>query len=162
MGSSSFVMFVVSFIAIGCQADPRGPVIGIMTEKTDSGLHCSLMPARQCLKDFFLNAPPPPLAKPNHCACSLPPFAGKLGTSYIAASYVKYLESAGARVVPVHYQYNTAQLAALFGKLNGVLFPGGAIDVGDPTNPLLIAGKTMYNLAIKANAAGDYFPVWVG
>lgn len=65
-------------------------------------------------------------------------------------------------MVPVHYQYNTAQLAGLFGKLNGVLFPGGAIDVGDPTNPLLIAGKTMYNLAIKANAAGDYFPVWVG
>ncbi len=29
---------------------------------------------------------------------------GHYGQSYIAASYVKFLESAGARVVPIHYK----------------------------------------------------------
>jgi hypothetical protein len=32
---------------------------------------------------------------------------GNYGKSYIAASYIKFLESAGARVVPIHYKATT-------------------------------------------------------
>jgi hypothetical protein len=64
--------------------------------------------------------------------------------TYIAASYVKYVEAAGARVVPIFYTRNdtyldrmvrggmcvscdcvTSHLHLQFGQVNAVLFPGG-------------------------------------
>ena len=44
--------------------------------------------------------------------------------SYIAASYVKYLESSGARVVPIAHYYTTKQVTEIFKYVNGVFFPG--------------------------------------
>ena len=44
---------------------------------------------------------------------------------YIAASYVKYLESAGARVVPIDYNPTNEEIDHLFENLNGFFFPGG-------------------------------------
>jgi hypothetical protein len=44
---------------------------------------------------------------------------------YIAASYVKYIESAGARAVPISYNANQSHLDFLFASLDGFLFPGG-------------------------------------
>ena len=85
--------------------------------------------------------------------------AGADGGSYIAASYVKWLESAGARVVPVHYESSAAELAALFGSINGFLIPGGAASLRN-TSQFYAAAKTMFGLALAANEKGDYFPVW--
>jgi len=79
--------------------------------------------------------------------------------TYIAASYVKFLEQAGARVVPVHYDASEAELTALFGSINGLLLPGGGSDLKNTTR-LHRAGKTLYDLAVKANDAGDFFPLW--
>ena len=47
------------------------------------------------------------------------------GHSYIAASYVKWLESGGARVVPILYDLPEASLRTLLESLNGALFTGG-------------------------------------
>ena len=44
---------------------------------------------------------------------------------YVAASYVKYIESAGARGVPISYNANQSHLDFLFASLDGFLFPGG-------------------------------------
>jgi hypothetical protein len=44
---------------------------------------------------------------------------------YLAASYVKYIESAGARVVPINYYASEEELDDVFSKVNGFLFPGG-------------------------------------
>ncbi len=44
---------------------------------------------------------------------------------YLAASYVKYLESAGARVVPINYYAQNDELDVLFHSLNGFFFVGG-------------------------------------
>ena len=49
---------------------------------------------------------------------------GKYST-YIAASYVKNVQMAGAQVVPLFYHLSNEQLDILLPKLNGVLFPGG-------------------------------------
>ncbi|KAF3836219.1 hypothetical protein F7725_028777 [Dissostichus mawsoni] len=62
-------------------------------------------------------------------------------TAYIAASYVKFLESAGARVVPVM-----------------ILYPGGGVSI--ISSGYERAAKIFYELAIEANSRGDYFPVW--
>ena len=45
--------------------------------------------------------------------------------SYIAASYVRFLESAGARVVPILYDESRKSIKEKVSKLNGLLFPGG-------------------------------------
>uniref|UniRef100_A0A674K495 folate gamma-glutamyl hydrolase n=1 Tax=Terrapene triunguis TaxID=2587831 RepID=A0A674K495_9SAUR len=65
----------------------------------------------------------------------------KYGRSYIAASYVKFIESAGARVVPIR-----------------VLFPGGGVSL--KTSEYARIARIFYKKALKANDKGDYFPVW--
>ncbi|KAM6908138.1 gamma-glutamyl hydrolase-like, partial [Lycodopsis pacificus] len=62
-------------------------------------------------------------------------------TAYIAASYVKFLESGGARVVPVM-----------------ILFPGGRASI--ISSRYKRAAQIFYELAVEANGRGDYFPVW--
>lgn len=71
---------------------------------------------------------------------------------YIAASYVKIVESAGGRVVPVPYNANQDYLDQLLEGLNGLLLPGGS-------NSPSPAAKYMIKRAIASNKAGDYFPV---
>ncbi|KAL7837642.1 hypothetical protein SRHO_G00273530 [Serrasalmus rhombeus] len=116
------------------------------------------------------------------CACSLPvpalgsvhlnyrPVIGVLaqenlegdphaqGSSYIAASYVKYLESAGARVVPIRINGTEEDYTKIFYAINGLLLPGGDVDL--QKSQFSRMAKIFYELAIKANDAGDYFPIW--
>ncbi|XP_062850102.1 gamma-glutamyl hydrolase [Trichomycterus rosablanca] len=78
--------------------------------------------------------------------------------SYIAASYVKYLESAGARVVPVMINRTEDEYTNIFKSVNGILFPGGSANLN--TSGYAKAADIFYKLALEANAKGDYFPVW--
>ncbi|MBO8666610.1 gamma-glutamyl-gamma-aminobutyrate hydrolase family protein, partial [Staphylococcus aureus] len=55
----------------------------------------------------------------------------KLGNYYIAASYVKYIESAGARVGPSRPDLSDAEYEELFRSINGVLLPGGGANLTD-------------------------------
>ncbi|XP_053197989.1 gamma-glutamyl hydrolase [Scomber japonicus] len=85
---------------------------------------------------------------------SVPP--GK--TSYIAASYVKYMESAGARVIPIKINQTLEEYKKIFNSINGVLFPGGAASI--TSSGYATAGKIFYDLAIEAKDRGVHFPVW--
>ncbi|XP_070842237.1 gamma-glutamyl hydrolase [Chaetodon trifascialis] len=78
--------------------------------------------------------------------------------SIIAASYVKFLESAGARVVPVMINQTLEEYKALFNSINGILFPGGGVSI--ISSGYERAAKIFYELALEANKRGDYFPVW--
>ncbi|KAL9957118.1 hypothetical protein ACROYT_G038720 [Oculina patagonica] len=80
------------------------------------------------------------------------------GPTYIVASYIKYIESAGGRVVPIRNDLSEEQLEKLFHSINGVLFPGGGADIYN--SPYERTGKILFNLAVKANDAGDVFPLW--
>eukprot|EP00043_Microstomoeca_roanoka_P016278 m.165583 g.165583 ORF g.165583 m.165583 type:complete len:327 (+) comp16427_c1_seq2:264-1244(+) len=80
--------------------------------------------------------------------------------AYIAASYVKYLESAGARVVPIHCNMTETELEAKAKMINGFLVPGGGQDLGDMNNPYTRTATYVMNLAKQFNENGDYFPVW--
>ncbi|KAM9813994.1 gamma-glutamyl hydrolase [Neosynchiropus ocellatus] len=80
------------------------------------------------------------------------------GSTYIAASYVKYLEAAGARVVPVRINQTQEEYVKLFNSINGVLLPGGDVDL--QTSQFSRTAKIFYDLALQANDAGDYFPLW--
>ncbi|XP_056155611.1 gamma-glutamyl hydrolase [Lampris incognitus] len=79
-------------------------------------------------------------------------------TSYIAASYVKFLESAGARVVPIMVNQTLEEYKTLFNSINGVLYPGGGVSI--ISSGYERAARIFYELAIEANSRGDHFPVW--
>lgn len=72
---------------------------------------------------------------------------------YISASYVKWVEMGGGRVVPIPYDAPKPFLKSLVPQLNGILFMGGAADVND-------AHRYIYELALELNDQGVYYPVW--
>ncbi|XP_010707289.1 gamma-glutamyl hydrolase [Meleagris gallopavo] len=82
----------------------------------------------------------------------------KFGSSYIAASYVKFLESAGARIVPIRLNLSDEEYDKIFHSINGVLFPGGGVDL--KTSEYSRVAKIFYRKALEANDKGDYFPIW--
>jgi len=66
---------------------------------------------------------------------------------------VKWLESAGARSIPIAYDASDELVEEIFTQINGLLLPGGDV-------PLPSSAKKMWELAIESNSRGDYFPVW--
>jgi len=49
--------------------------------------------------------------------------------SYFPASYVKFIEAAGARVVPIPYDASPENLTFFFNSTNGLLLPGGGANI---------------------------------
>ncbi|XP_076126380.1 gamma-glutamyl hydrolase isoform X1 [Alosa pseudoharengus] len=80
------------------------------------------------------------------------------GKTYIPASYVKYIESAGSRVAPIRLNLTQAEYEKIFAEINGLLFIGGAVDLVQ--SDYARTAKFFYKLAVKANDAGDFFPLW--
>lgn len=80
-----------------------------------------------------------------------PRFAGK--STYLMQAYVNFMESAGARVVPILSTDSESVVADKLSKVNGVLFPGGDGDY-------LEVGKIIYDSLIAKNDAGEFFPLW--
>jgi gamma-glutamyl hydrolase len=101
---------------------------------------------------------------------------------HLECSYVKFVESAGARVVPIHFDsrygvlttlypagtanctHNTVScseddIKALLKSVNGVLFPGGGADIGNKT-AFAKSSKLIYDSVLEMNKAGDYFPLY--
>mmetsp|Transcript_40436 Transcript_40436/g.59416 ORF Transcript_40436/g.59416 Transcript_40436/m.59416 type:complete len:323 (+) Transcript_40436:114-1082(+) len=73
---------------------------------------------------------------------------------YVAASYVKWLESVGARSLPIPYNADDETVTDIFQQVNGILFPGGAVDSLPPS------ARKVWALAKEANENGDKFPLW--
>lgn len=71
---------------------------------------------------------------------------------YIAASYVKYIESAGARAVPINYYADESELEILFESLNGFLWPGGG-------NNFPPSAQYIFDRTLQANDEGDFMPL---
>ncbi|GFG38658.1 hypothetical protein Cfor_09242 [Coptotermes formosanus] len=80
-------------------------------------------------------------------------------TGYIAASYVKFLESSGSRVVPIWINQSPEYYEYIVNSVNGLLIPGGAAEF-NATEGYATAGVELYKLAKQKNDAGVYFPVW--
>ncbi|XP_049861516.1 gamma-glutamyl hydrolase B-like [Schistocerca gregaria] len=80
--------------------------------------------------------------------------------SYIAASYVKFVEGGGARVVPIRISQTRDYYRAVMRQINGVLLPGGGADDFDRPGGYGEAGAHIYEVAKEMNRQGDYFPLW--
>eukprot|EP00271_Cylindrocystis_brebissonii_P007129 TRINITY_DN20296_c0_g1_i1.p1 TRINITY_DN20296_c0_g1~~TRINITY_DN20296_c0_g1_i1.p1 ORF type:complete len:363 (+),score=37.14 TRINITY_DN20296_c0_g1_i1:143-1231(+) len=77
--------------------------------------------------------------------------------SYIAASYVKWAEMGGARVIPILYNEPEDIIRQKFHAVNGLIFPGGGTELVD--NQFYRTSKLIWKMILEANDAGDYFPV---
>uniref|UniRef100_A0A3Q2QXI7 folate gamma-glutamyl hydrolase n=1 Tax=Fundulus heteroclitus TaxID=8078 RepID=A0A3Q2QXI7_FUNHE len=80
------------------------------------------------------------------------------GETYIPDSYVNYIESGGSRVMPIRLTLSTAEYESIFKKINGLFLIGGASDL--VTSDFARVAKIFYKLALTANDAGDFFPIW--
>lgn len=78
--------------------------------------------------------------------------------TYISASYVKFVEQAGARVVPIFVNREEDYYVKIFNAVNGILFPGGGVDALNSSYGR--AATVLYNLALEANQNGTVFPIW--
>ena len=86
-------------------------------------------------------------------------------TSYMASSYVKWLESSGALVVPIEFDLPKPKMLGFLRQLNGVVLIGGGVDNVKTHNlkQFLNYQDSLYyilNFAIYQNKANNYFPVW--
>lgn len=73
--------------------------------------------------------------------------------SYIMAAYVKFMEAAGARVVPLIWNEDWSITLSKLQKINGVLFPGGAGDYVD-------YGRAIIDQLQTFNDSGQFYPAW--
>lgn len=83
--------------------------------------------------------------------------------SYFPASYVKFIESAGARVVPIFFDAPVEENAALISKLNGALFTGGGAEFftkEGKLTPFATTAQLIFNESVNAYANGETWPVW--
>jgi len=77
-------------------------------------------------------------------------------TTYVAASYVKFIEATGAQVVPIRLYQSTDYYLYLFNSLNGVLFTGG-----DLSDEYLSVTKLFYTWSIEEfDQTQKVFPIW--
>ena len=82
-----------------------------------------------------------------------------IGKSYIGASYVKFVQSAGGRVVPiVDDSRSFKKLDSVLEKINGVMFPGGEINLID--SKYYQAAKRIFEKSISMNKEGTHFPIF--
>ncbi|KAL6838568.1 hypothetical protein ACP4OV_031624 [Aristida adscensionis] len=77
------------------------------------------------------------------------------GASYIAASYVKFVESGGARVIPLIYNEPEERLFEKLSLVNGVLFTGGSQKNGSYFETI----RKVFQYVLDRNDAGDPFPL---
>lgn len=78
--------------------------------------------------------------------------------------YVQWLESAGARVVPIPYDLHESELLHLLQSLNGVLFTGGEVELQNLTSPYMTTASFIVNYSIAQEAEDSLsehsLPIW--
>ena len=86
------------------------------------------------------------------------------GTSFLSASYVKWVESAGARVVPLLIDLPLPSLLSTAKQFNGLLFPGGAVAEYNSTTGTVTEYSeklcALYEMVKGENERGEWYPLW--
>lgn len=70
-------------------------------------------------------------------------------------AYVKFIESAGARAVPLIYHGNMTHTLELIDSLNGILYCGGGAE-----GNYITFGKAIFDKVKTLNDQGQYYPIW--
>lgn len=135
-------LILLALLILASSLPNQAPIIGIFTQSVGSDEPVGEMPARPVYRTLTSNY------------------------SYIAASYVKYIQMSGAQVVPLFGYSSKAYFDEILPKLNGVLFPGKAwIIVGgdvdlDINTTWTQNAEYILKYAINQNQKGNVFPLW--
>ena len=78
----------------------------------------------------------------------------------VYASYVRWLEAAGANAIVIQPWISKIDLEDLLSKVNGVLFQGGGRTF-NLTAPWETLAKKIINRVIQKNLKGEFIPLWV-
>lgn len=78
------------------------------------------------------------------------------GVSYVASSYVKFVEASGARVIPLVYTDPPEVLLKRLDLVNGVLFTGGWAKRGKYFDVV----RQIFKKVLEKNDAGQFFPCY--
>lgn len=81
------------------------------------------------------------------------------GPSYVAASYVKFIEASGSKAIPVPAFATEEEYRRVFDSLDGLILPGGEAAIDRANAAYYRATKLLLDWAKEANDAGRYFPV---
>ena len=89
-------------------------------------------------------------------------YSKSLGASFFPASYVKWLESGGMRVVPIPFDLPADQLSALLKSINGALFTGGSSTFwsGADLSPYAAQAQVIFDEVKSAAKSGETWPLW--
>ena len=93
------------------------------------------------------------------CSEELPKIGCK---EMLEARYIRWLEQAGATVIPIPYTADNATLDILIHSINGLFFTGGGnlmVDA-DHLTPYSKTLKYLMMKVISENGDGNYFPIW--
>lgn len=100
-----------------------------------------------------------PLPSPNYFGY-FGGFVPEHTSSYIPASYVKFIESGGGRVFHIPYDVGHEMLRSFLDFADGVLLPGGG-GFDEHSNVLYFrAMKYITHYVIEQNYQGFYYPLW--
>ena len=81
----------------------------------------------------------------------------------LEARYIRWVEQAGGRAIPIHYDATEEQIDYIMDRINGVFFTGGGNDLFDNNGHLLpysITGLYIMNHVLLQNSKGKFMPLW--
>ena len=79
------------------------------------------------LKQLLANREPDNNQQPLIGVLSQPLYHSFANVSFIAASYVQFVESAGARAIPIVYSDPKEEIIRRFKEVSGIILPGGTV-----------------------------------
>jgi len=80
--------------------------------------------------------------------------------AFINPTYVKWLETAGAEVVPIHPWISDSELDSILGKVNGILFQGGSTLLATDSPFVIIASKILKRVIKEKDENNKILPLW--
>mmetsp|Transcript_22245 Transcript_22245/g.39431 ORF Transcript_22245/g.39431 Transcript_22245/m.39431 type:complete len:387 (+) Transcript_22245:107-1267(+) len=81
-------------------------------------------------------------------------------TSCFQAAYVKWIEAAGGRVVPIQYNLERTAMTQLLDSVNGVLITGGDVPLRELDSQYMQAARYFYDYIVAAKKNGEHVPLW--
>jgi gamma-glutamyl hydrolase len=127
------IAILVILMTVAFSLPKQRPIIGIFTQSTDSD--------EPTVEDLGLGP------------------SNSKNTSYVAASYVKFIQMSGAQVIPIFAYSDRSYLDDLLPKINGVLFPGGDAEI-NISNKWTQNADYILKYAMAENKKGNVFPIW--
>ena len=86
-------------------------------------------------------------------------------TTYIASSYVDFVEMGGAQVVPIKLTDTRQEITDIVSQTNGVLFTGGGSEMWKDQSTAIFSkyaeiGCMIFEQVLDINDNGHYLPLW--